>query len=90
MRPLARLAAAALAAAAVAPTSALAATAQVTMPGTRFAPPRIEIVPGDAVVWTNADQRAHTVTADDASFDSGGIGVGGTYSRTFATAGTFA
>jgi plastocyanin len=80
---------AAFAAAAVAPPAALAATAKVTMPGTRYTPPRIEIVPGDAVAWTNQDQRTHTVTADDASFDSGGIGIGATYTRTFATAGRF-
>jgi len=32
---------------------------------------------------------AHTVTADDNSFDSGNIGAGGSYSRTFSVAGTF-
>jgi len=80
---------AALAAAAIAPSAALGATAKVTMPGTRYDPARIAIVAGDSVTWTNADQRTHTVTADDASFDSAGIASGATFTRSFPTAGRF-
>jgi len=43
---------------------------------------------GTEVTWTNNDATAHTVTADDASFDSGNIAPGGTYKHTFSTAGT--
>jgi plastocyanin len=81
---------AAVAATALAPAAASAATAQVTMPGTRFTPSVVQLVPGDGVVWTNRDTRTHTVTADDGTFDSAGIAPGTTYSRVFATAGRYA
>ena len=45
---------------------------------------------GTTVVWTNADDDPHTVTADDGSFDSGGLGQNGTYRHRFATPGRYA
>ncbi|MBO9572141.1 MAG: cupredoxin family copper-binding protein [Chitinophagaceae bacterium] len=44
---------------------------------------------GTTVTWTNNDNVAHTVTADDGSFNSGNLAVGGTFSHKFSTAGTF-
>jgi plastocyanin len=41
------------------------------------------------VKWTNQDSAAHTVTADDGSFDSGQMAQGATFSFTFSKAGTF-
>lgn len=49
----------------------------------------LSVTTGTKVTWTNKDGVAHTVTADDASFDSGPISPNGTFSFTFATAGTF-
>jgi plastocyanin len=42
------------------------------------------------VTWTNDDDDEHTVTATDASFDSGVMGAGATHRQRFPTAGTFA
>ena len=52
-------------------------------------PERIDVVTGETVTWTNDSARAHTVTADDGSFDSGRFGAGLTFSRRFATAAEF-
>ena len=49
----------------------------------------LTITAGASVKWTNNDAYSHTVTADDGSFDSGSIAPGGTYSHTFAVAGTY-
>ena len=42
---------------------------------------------GDTVVWTNKMGRAHTVTADDGSFDSGQLARNESFSYTFTEAG---
>ena len=54
-----------------------------------FIPDPIEISQGDAVTWTNNDGFAHTVTADDDSFDSGNINPGDTFEQTFDETGDF-
>jgi plastocyanin len=54
-----------------------------------YAPAQIDIAVGTTVVWTNDAPLAHTVTADDNSFDSGVIDAGGRWSYTFTRAGTF-
>jgi plastocyanin len=41
------------------------------------------------VEWTNHDPLAHSVVADDGSFDSGLIQSGGTWRHTFTTPGTY-
>ena len=39
----------------------------------RFVPEAIEVKPGDTIVWVNLDIVPHTVTATDASWDSGNL-----------------
>ena len=64
-------------------------TIAVRIANRAFAPASISIVVGDTVVWTNADQEAHTVTDRGLAFDSGSFGTGATFRRTFASVGNF-
>ncbi len=61
----------------------------VEMRAMAFAPTRIEVSAGTTVAWTNRDQLAHTITADDGSWDSGPIEAGATWRHTFAQPGTY-
>src|SRR5262245_38062691 len=61
----------------------------VTMAGMAFSPGTITVPVNTTITWKNTDNMAHTVTADDNSFDSGNIGAGSSYSRTFSVAGTY-
>ncbi len=55
-----------------------------------FRPSDLIVPVGTTVVWTNTTTSTpHTVTADDASFDSGNLAPGGTFSMVFTTPGTY-
>ncbi len=54
-----------------------------------YAPPAITVAVGEKVTFKNTDAVAHTVSADDKSFDSGNMDQNGTWSHVFATAGTY-
>lgn len=58
------------------------------MTNTSFSPQTDTVPAGTTVTWCNKDGFAHTVTADDRSFDSGNVPVNGTFERTFDQAGT--
>ncbi len=64
-------------------------TNEVWMQGMAFTPSTISVSAGTTITWTNKDGVAHTVTSDTGLFDSGSIPTNGTYSHTFATAGTY-
>jgi plastocyanin len=51
------------------------------------APQHLDVLVGDTVRWMNDSVRAHTVTADDGSFDSGRLGPDAMFSRAFAADG---
>lgn len=55
-----------------------------------FEPATLEVPAGTTVNWTNIDTTAHTVTADDGSFDSGNLAVNESFSYRFDTAGSYA
>ena len=58
-----------------------------------FAFGALSVPAGTKITWTNKDTAPHTVTSDTGAFDSGvatSLGNGGTFSFTFATAGSFA
>jgi plastocyanin len=61
----------------------------VTIVDNAYQPKQVEVDPGTTVVWTQVGQLPHTVTADDGSFDSGEMGEGDTYSRTFQQPGSY-
>jgi plastocyanin len=79
----------ALTAIAVAAASSSGGERNVAIPGKFFAPSREVVLIGDTVTWHNGDATSHSVTADDGSFDSGAFGPGGSFSQTFASAGTY-
>ena len=90
---LALLAACSAAPATTAPAPAASGSA-VEVSGFKFAPATLEVAKGTTVTWTNKDTTKHTVTSGirpnkDGKFD-GQLDSGGTFSVTFAEAGTFA
>lgn len=85
----ARSVGAALVLVALATSPALAADHGVTIQGFAFSPGTITVTVGDTVTWTNRDGASHTATADDGSFDTGGIPGNTSDSIEFTTAGEF-
>ncbi|HEX9776310.1 MAG TPA: right-handed parallel beta-helix repeat-containing protein [Actinomycetota bacterium] len=71
-----------LAAAVGASTPATAATVDVQVRNNLYAPQQVEVAVGDTVRWTAID-GGHTVTASDASFDSGLLTQSQTFEQTF-------
>ena len=55
-----------------------------------FVPSERTIDVGTTITWINMDADVHTVTSQEAGFDSGAMNKGDTFSHTFNSAGTFA
>jgi plastocyanin len=59
----------------------------------KYKPAKIKVKKGDKVIWTNADDRDHTVMARDdkkkPAFNSGKIAAGEKFEFTFEKAGKF-
>ena len=55
-----------------------------------FSPDPITVTVGQSVTWTNDDPFAHTVKAEDGSFDSGRLAQGAAFTTSFTTPGTYA
>ena len=72
------------------PAAATSANGQVIMKGIRFQPAELAVHPGEIVEFKNEDIVAHTVTANDGSFDSGLIQPGSSWKMTVQKAGTLA
>jgi len=66
-----------------------AAPNTVSIVNMAFTPGTITVTAGTMVTWSNNDNMTHTVTADDDSFDSGNIGVGSSFTKTFSVVGTY-
>jgi plastocyanin/uncharacterized membrane protein len=62
----------------------------VTIKQMHFDPAQIKVQAGDTVEWKNDDIFAHTITANDGSFDSGLIDPGHSWQKTFTTTQTVA
>jgi plastocyanin len=77
-----------------APASAAASPAAggpaIAIAGFAFDPATLSVGTETTVTWTNNDTAAHTVTADDGSFDSKTIAPGATFTHSFGREGTYA
>jgi plastocyanin len=80
---------------AVALVALLAAVPATTKPGAivhirddAFVPATMTVHAGDSVTFVNDDDDAHTVTADDASWDSEGLNQDEKWTHVFAKAGS--
>lgn len=71
-------------------TPVAAASHAVQITDSAFGTAVLTVQVGDTVTWTNADDRPHTVTSGDGTFDSGNVDEGGTFSFTFTAPGTYA
>lgn len=54
-----------------------------------YEPGGLRVSVGDRVRWVNRDGVTHTVSANDDSFDSGPMHLGGSFTHTFVEPGTF-
>ncbi len=54
-----------------------------------FGPATLKVRPGTTVEWVNDDAVQHSATADDNSWNSGELGQGKTWTKTFAAPGTY-
>lgn len=64
-------------------------TFEIAIQSNGFMPVNMTVPVNTTVTWTNKDASDHTVTSDDALFDSGNINSGGTYKHQFTNAGTY-
>src|SRR6185437_14516650 len=64
--------------------------AEVIIKNFSFQPAQLSVNPGEIIEFKNEDIFAHTVTADDGSFDSGLIQPGSSWKMTVQKAGTIA
>jgi plastocyanin len=79
-----------LAAAFALPAGAFADTANVAIHSGAFVSNQLSVLAGDTVSWQNQSLQQHTITARDGSFGSPHIGLGGSFSQAFPSAGSFA
>ncbi len=70
-------------------TTAAPGGSQVTIQNFAFSPAELTVPVGTTVTWTNSDSTNHTVTSDDAVFESATLARGDTFEFTFTQAGEF-
>jgi plastocyanin len=83
-------AAASPAASAAASQAAAAGASAITIQNFAFAPASLTVKAGTTVTWTNNDSRTHSVKWADGAAGSSPLTTGSSYTRTFATPGTYA
>ncbi len=69
---------------------AAAASHEVDVLDSRFGTAVLVVQVGDTVTWRNVDDRPHTVTSEDGTFDSGNLDEGVSFTFTFTEPGTYA
>ena len=80
---------AALTLTAAAPLATKTPAATVVIQGFAYVPATLTVAPGQSVRFVNRDSEAHTVTATDRAFDSGGLDTGDSWTRRFDRPGTY-
>lgn len=70
-------------------TSGSVPISTVVISDMKFAPETINVSVGTTVTWHNLEDKTHTASANDDSFDTGDMGMGASKSVTFNKAGTF-
>lgn len=70
-------------------TTAAPGGSQVTIQNFAFSPAELTVPVGTTVTWTNDDSTNHTVTSNDAVFESATLAAGDTFDFTFTQAGEF-
>jgi len=75
--------------AAAVPAAAPRAGVAVTVASFSFTPAHAHVALGGTVTWTFPEMMNHTTTSDDGFWSSGPRSSGATFSRAFATAGTY-
>jgi plastocyanin len=73
-----------------APGETAATIAIVDEDGFGFEPAEVTVAADGTVTWSHEGSVAHTVTAEDGSFDSGSLSGGDTFEETFEDAGGYA
>lgn len=71
------------------PSAGEAAPPSVAIDGNAYGPAEVTVTLGDEVEWVNHDSSTHTVTADDASFDSQGLAEDDTFQHVFTEPGEY-
>jgi plastocyanin len=64
--------------------------ADIMIVGFNFSPSELHVTAGTTVRWRNTGDFPHTVTADNAEFDSGNMENGDSFEFTFDQPGTYA
>ncbi len=85
-----RAALVAVAALALAPAGATAATQSVNVGFASFTPSQVDALSGESVEWANVSPRVHTVTSDTALFDTDELLPGAVFAQRFDATGTYA
>jgi len=83
------VAAAAAAMLLAAPAATATRPQEVSVQFSAYGPSQLDVLPGEAVLWTNVSQRTHTVTSDTGLFDSGHVLTGGRFEFRFNQAGAY-
>jgi plastocyanin len=63
--------------------------AEVAIEYASYKPGHLDVLVGETVMWTNESARAHTVTAEDRSFDSGRVNLRERFAHSFETSGAY-
>jgi plastocyanin len=70
-------------------TTAIPPANEITIQSMAFTPQTLTVPVNSTVKWKNLDGITHTVTSDNATWDSGNIPAGSTFKFTFTATGTF-